>query len=124
MRNLRFRAGFLVAPLVAAGLVVAPASASAAPTAVTDLDCGVFACSWVFSKSTTKLLSEGASAARACKNIPSPGNAACAIAIGALVITAKKARSEGKCAKITWTKTPPPPVGTWWPSVEGGGRCK
>jgi drug/metabolite transporter (DMT)-like permease len=123
MRNLRFRAALLAAPLVAASLFAAPAPASAAP-AVTDLDCGIFACSWVFSKSATKLISEGAPAIRVCKNIPTPGNLACGVAIAALVVTAKKARSEGKCAKITWTKTPAPPLGTWWPSVEGGKRCK
>ncbi|WP_326834415.1 hypothetical protein VSH64_05735 [Amycolatopsis rhabdoformis] len=124
MRNLR--AALLAAPLLAAGLLVAPTTASATPvsTSVTDLDCGFFACSWVFSKSTTKLIAEGAPAIRVCKSIPTPGNLACGVAIAALVITAKKARSEGKCAKITWTKTPPPPLGTWWPSVEGGKRCK
>ncbi|MGW4486673.1 hypothetical protein ACWEOE_22855 [Amycolatopsis sp. NPDC004368] len=121
MRNLRV--ALVAAPLLAASLVVAPAPASAAP-AVTDLDCGVFACSWVFSKGTTKLIAEGAPAIRVCKNIPTPGNLACGVAIAALVVTARKARSEGKCAKITWTKTPPPPLGTWWPSVEGGKRCK
>ncbi|WP_370941964.1 hypothetical protein AB5J62_22920 [Amycolatopsis sp. cg5] len=127
----RFLTGVAIAGTVAAAAVSAPATASAgtqateatAAIAASQFDCGWLMCSYVFTRSTTKLIADGGSAGKLCKQIPAPGNIACGIAWGSLVLTSKKAKSDNKCTKITWTKTGPP-AWTWYPSIDGGSRCK
>ncbi|MFD8493805.1 hypothetical protein [Amycolatopsis sp. NPDC059657] len=127
----RFLTSVAIAGAVAAAAVTAPATASAstgseegaAAIAASQFDCGWLMCSYVFTRGTTKLIAEGGSAGKLCKVVPTPGNVACRIAWGSLVLTSKKAKSENKCTKITWTKTGPP-AWTWYPSIDGGSRCK
>jgi hypothetical protein len=97
--------------------------AQGASAAAEQLECGTVTCSYVFSKAVTNDIATGGAASAACAAIPTPGNVACGIGFASLIVTANSAKNRNECAKITWTKIPPPPTGTWWPSIDGSSRC-
>jgi hypothetical protein len=95
-----------------------------AAAAAAQLECGAVTCSYVFSKAVTNDIATGGAASAACAAVPTPGNVACGIAFASLVVTANSAKNRDACAKLTWTKVPPPPTATWWPSVDDSSRCR
>jgi hypothetical protein len=99
------------------------ASAATASDADAQFECGVATCSFVFSRAATNDIATGGAASAACAAVPTPGNIACGIGFAALAVTANSAKNRNACAKITWTTVPAPPLGTWWPSVDGSSRC-
>lgn len=92
-------------------------------TASAQFECGTVTCSYVFSKAVTNDIATGGAASAACAVIPSPGNLACGVAFASLIVTANAAKNRDECAKLTWTKIPAPPTGTWWPSTDDSSRC-
>lgn len=92
--------------------------------AAAQLECGALTCSYVFSKAVANDIATGGAASAACAAIPTPGNVACGIGFASLIVTANAAKNRNECAKITWTKVPAPPLGTWWPSTDGSSRCR
>lgn len=103
----------------------APSAAAAethAPATVTgQFECGIASCSYVFTKNATRTIAnDGLAAAGLCGAIPTPGNGVCAAAFAVVVVTAKVAKGQGKCAKLNFAKIAPFPS---WTSVDGGSHC-
>jgi hypothetical protein len=128
MRKQRLLASFAIMGAVATGITGGASTAVASPAAnvpasVTgDWDCGIFTCSYVFSKGNTNTIAnDGTAAIGLCGGIPTPGNGACAAAIAAIVITAKVAKNQGKCVKINVPRVPP--FGAI-PTTDGSSRCR
>lgn len=121
--NTTRKIGFLSALAVGTAVLAPAAPATAAETAVSgDFDCGIATCSYVFGKKATNTIArDGLAAAGLCSAIPAPGNGACAASFAVVVVTAKVAKSEGKCVKLNVAKVAPYPS---WPSVDGSSRCR
>jgi len=117
--NTTRKLGLLSALTIGATVLVSAAPANAAETAV---ECGIASCSYVFTKKATNTIaSDGLAAAGLCAAIPTPGNGACAAGFAVVVVTAKVAKSKGKCVKLNVAKIAPHPI---WTSVDGGSRCR
>ena len=114
---------FSIAGGTASAAVASDADVQRASAAAAQFECGVATCSFVFSRAATNDIATGGAASAACAAVPTPGNIACGIGFAALAVTANSAKNRNACAKITWTTVPAPPLGTWWPSVDGGSRC-
>ncbi|WP_037310908.1 hypothetical protein [Amycolatopsis orientalis] len=121
--NTTRKLGLLSALVVGATVLASAAPANAAETAVTgDFDCGIATCSYVFSKKATNTIAkDGLAAVGLCGVIPTPGNGACAAGFAVVVVTAKVAKSKGKCVKLNVAKIAPHPI---WTSVDGSSRCR
>ncbi len=123
MQNKARKIGLASALAIGAATFVTATPANAAETGVTgNFDCGVVSCSYVFSKKETATIAkDGLAAAGLCGAIPTPGNGACAAGFAVVVVTAKVAKSKGKCAKLNIAKVAPYPT---WTSVDGSSRCR
>ena len=121
--NTTRKLGLLSALTIGATVLVSAAPANAAETAVEgQFECGIASCSFVFTKKATNTIaSDGLAAAGLCAAIPTPGNGACAAGFAVVVVTAKVAKSKGKCVKLNVAKIAPHPI---WTSVDGGSRCR
>ncbi|HEV7976095.1 hypothetical protein [Amycolatopsis sp.] len=123
MPNKVRKIGLVSALAIGAAALATATPANAAETGVTgNFDCGVVSCSYVFSKNETATIAkDGLAAAGLCSAIPTPGNGACAAGFAIVVVTAKVAKSKGKCVKLNIAKVAPYPT---WTSVDGGSRCR
>ncbi|MGA6162684.1 hypothetical protein [Amycolatopsis magusensis] len=121
-------AGLVLAGVVGSGVAggtatAAQGSAPETPVSVAgSFDCGILTCSYVFSKKDTNTIADdGLAAAGLCSAIPTPGNGACAAGFAIVVVTAKVAKSQGKCVRFTAAKIAPYGLVA---TPDGGSRCQ
>ncbi len=101
-----------------------------APDAVKD--CGTLTCTVYFNKATTDFLASGSTTAvgtAVCAGMGlatgGAGAVICSTIAAPISVEANWAKAHGNCAKIKYTRVPPPGMGgTWWPDTYSGGNCQ
>jgi hypothetical protein len=86
-------------------------------------ECGLVTCSYEFTRAITRDIAGGRAGSAVCGLIPTPGSVGCRAGFGVLVGVANVARNRNACLVVHFTTTPPPLL-TWWPSVDNGSRCR